>query len=126
MTRTRRGLFDRLPIRHLDLVEIEKSALPKVLKLSEMQVIVSLGLDRASLGDENIDLLKGATLAALRWLSLAGNHLSLEGVRSLAISWKKFIPSLQFVDHGNRYDPGSEIDHDQHVALTWRRGGVAA
>jgi hypothetical protein len=66
-------------------------------------------------------------LPLLRWLSLTRNELTIQGVRRLAEIAASQLPALYFVDlAGNRYDPMDEIDFDQHVALTWRRGDEEA
>jgi hypothetical protein len=126
-------LFDRLPIRHVDVTSRANCALRDVMDVTRRRNLVSLGLDNLGLTDHDVpDLVpisSGASpaLPLLRWLSLTRNELTIQGVRRLAEIATAQMPALYFVDFaGNQYDPMDEIDFDQHVALTWRRGDEEA
>jgi hypothetical protein len=120
----RHKIFRRLPIRHIDIIaDIRETPLQEILRVFELAEMVSLGFDHLGLSDGDVEVFGDYALPKLRWLSLTRNELTEKGVSRLARLWKTPMPSLEFVDlAGNPYDPEDEIDYDQHVALTWRRG----
>jgi hypothetical protein len=120
----RTQIFGRLPIRHIDVIaDIAETRLSAILNIPELSNMVSLGFDSMGLGDGHIEAFAQCELPKLRWLSLTRNHLTEKGVLELARIWRETMPLLEFVElAGNPYDPEDEIDYDQDVALTWRRG----
>lgn len=65
----RRDLFRRLPLRHLDLVHLERRLVPAIVRLPELASMVSLGLDDAGLEDDDVDAFGDARLPGTggRW-----------------------------------------------------------
>jgi hypothetical protein len=124
LMRNRGELFRSLPIQHVDLLSLNETSLEEVLGIPEMQRIVTLALGRLGLENRDVESFREVRLPNLRWLGLAGNNLDFQVVERLGSFWRKSLPALEFVElTGNRYDPADEIDYDQQVALSWRRGG---
>jgi uncharacterized protein (TIGR02996 family) len=110
------SLFALAPIRHLELSEItdvaaELFASPKLARLR------SLGLDRAGLLDQHVELLAASPhLGELRWLSIANNEVTFAGAEALAASTG--LARLGYVRfYGNPTDPGERQGHDQGVVV---------
>jgi uncharacterized protein (TIGR02996 family) len=109
-------LFERAPIRHLDLSDVGSLA-AELFASPHLANIQSLRLDRCGLGDREVALLASSThLTALRWLDLMRNDIGHEGARALAAS--PHLPSLRYVGFfGNPFDPSEDFSMDQGVVV---------
>lgn len=109
-------LFERAPIRHLDLTDVVGLA-EDLFASPHLSTIRSLRIDRCGLRDREVMMLAGSPhLADLRWLDLMRNEVGHEGARALAAS--PHLPSLRYVGFfGNPFDPGEEFSMDQGVVV---------
>jgi hypothetical protein len=113
-------IFTLAPIRHLDLVDLPSGgALAKIFtSLSQHNYfgrIVSLRLDGQKIRDNDLQLLAREGPPNLRWLSLAHNEITIEGVRALMAD---NLRRLWFVDlHDNPFDPTEQMIFDQGVII---------
>jgi uncharacterized protein (TIGR02996 family) len=113
------ALFSLAPIRHLSLTDArgmvnELAASPDLLRIH------SLSLRDCGLEDAEVAALAQSRYArALRWLSLAGNRLTLEAAEALAGS--RFLPRLRYVVFdGNPADPNEQFADDGHyITEAW-------
>lgn len=121
----------RAPIQHVDVLpprgDVDPAALFKSLEQQAGGQLVSLGLARLDLGDDDIGSLTEWSWPQLRWLSLAGNRLTRRGVGRIAERWSDRTPVLEYVDLlGNEFDPANQVEYDQDVVLGWRGEAVLA
>jgi uncharacterized protein (TIGR02996 family) len=109
-------LFERAPIRHLDLTDLGSLA-AEFFASPYLATLQSLNLDRCGLADHELALLAASPhLSGLRWLELMRNDIGLAGARALAAS--TLLPSLRYVGFfGNRFDPTEEFFMDQGVVV---------
>jgi hypothetical protein len=124
-------VVERAPIQHVDVLPPRGDVNPAVLFRSLQQQagpqLVSLGLARLDLGDDDIGSLTQSIWPRLRWLSLAGNRLTHRGVGRIAARWTEQMPALEYVDLlGNEFDPANQVEYDQDVVLRWRDEAVLA
>jgi hypothetical protein len=124
-----RRLAERAPIRHVDVLpphsDFEPALLFRSLEQQVGQQLISLGLARLDLDDDDIGSLTNWNWPRLRWLSLAGNRLTRLGVGRIAERWTDQTPALEYVDLlGNKFDPANQVEYDQDVVLRWRGEAV--
>jgi len=126
-----RRVVERAPIQHVDVLpprgDVDSAALFKSLEQQAGSQLVSLGLARLNMGDDDIESFAEWNWPQLRYLSLAGNRLTLRGVRRIAEGWTDRTPLLEYVDLlGNEFDPANHVEYDQDVVLGWRGEAVLA
>jgi hypothetical protein len=126
-----RRVVARAPIQHVDVLpprgDVDPAVLFRSLEVQAGPQLVSLGLARLDLGDDDIGSLMESSWPQLRWLSLAGNRLTQYGVGGIAARWTKQTPVLEYVDLlGNEFDPVNQVEYDQDVVLRWRGEAVHA
>lgn len=124
-------VVDRAPIQHVDVLpprgDVSPAALFRSLQQQVGRRLVSLGLARLDLGDDDIGSLTQSIWPRLRWLSLAGNRLTQYGVGRIAAGWTERTPELEYVDLlGNEFDPANQVEYDQDVVLRWRDEALLA
>lgn len=111
--------FNLSPIRHINLTA--KTGFPREILVSPLFAGVrSLSLDRCGLTDAELkQWAENPAVADIVWLSLAENHLGLEGARALAES--PFTKGLSYVNlYGNPLNPGEIHSMDDgNIVANW-------
>lgn len=118
--------FSALPLRHLVLRDAA-GRLPAILAAPWLSRLVSLELRAAKLDDQDaLRIAESPAVAGLRWLGLADNAITTEGIEALAAS--AHLRSLQVLDlAGNPAPPvGREPISDDGQVIGYAPNGFAA
>jgi uncharacterized protein (TIGR02996 family) len=109
-------LFSLAPVQHLDLTDVREVS-EELFFSQYLGRLHSLGMDRCGLYDIHLHVLAASPQAAeLRWLSVAENHLQLDGVVALARS--EHLRNLRFAEFlGNPFNPTERQGWDSGVLV---------
>jgi len=109
-------LFNKTPIRHLNLTSVEPVA-DELFQSPHLCKIITLALAECKLTDSHMKLLaESPYLGELPWLSLVLNNIGMTGAEYLAQS--EGLGKLSYVNlYGNEVDPTEYLVVDQGVIL---------
>ena len=112
-------LFALVPLRHLDLTEVLPVA-KELFASPHLKRLTSLSMDGCQLTDLHLkEFAEAQGASQLRWLSVAKNHLGLDGADALARS--PLSASLQYANfYGNPVDPTAIYAQENELIMsTW-------
>jgi uncharacterized protein (TIGR02996 family) len=112
-------LFRLTPIRHVNVLSLERYSLSEVIGSLAGRGIRSLSLQSLDVTGAQVRDLDWSAVSSIRWLSLAGNDaLTREDVAALVRSLHANVPELVFVDFdGMHADPREPLLYDQDAAV---------